>query len=66
MDYFTFVSLKQILIGDKQHFMISVKTVVYDNALYLQSKQFFDGVPYFIMKIFSDLKYEAFHLSVKV
>ena len=66
LDTFNFQSLKEQLISNTRNFMVMFKTIVYENALYLQSESFFDGIPYFVLKICSELKYEAFHLGVKV
>ena len=65
LDTFNFQSLKEELISNTRNFMVMFKTIVYENALYLQSESF-DGIPYFALKICSELKYEAFHLGVKV
>ena len=66
LDTFNFQSLKEELISNTRNFMVMFKTIVYENALYLQLESFFDGIPYFVLKICSELKYEAFHLGVKV
>ena len=66
LDTFNFQSLKEQLISNTRNFMVMFKTIVYENALYLQSESFFDGIPYFVLKICSELKYEAFHLGVYI
>ena len=42
------------------------KTFVKDDGLYLQSMSFSGGITVFLLKIYNDLRYETFHLGVKV
>ena len=54
------------LIHNFRQFHIPFHTLKYDDCLCLQSKSISDGIPLFLLKIYHDLRYETFHLGVKV
>ena len=66
LDMFTFEGMKEELINKSRKFLISFHTFEYDDCLCLQSKSLSDGIPVFLIKIYEDLRYETFHLGVKV
>ena len=66
LDEFTFASLKEALVEKNREFLIPFNVLVNGDALHLQSVKFFDGIPFFLIKIYENLRYETFHLGVKV
>ena len=66
LDDLTFETMKETLVNDSRQFLVPFKTLVNDDALYLQSVSFSDGVPFFVIKVYNNLRYETFHLGVKV
>ena len=66
LDVLTFEGMKDELIHNSRQFLIPFHTLKYDDCLCLQSTSFSDGIPVFLLKIYHDLRYETFHLGVKV
>lgn len=61
-----FEKLKDGLINKKRVMVVDYNAFVNQEAIYVQSKEFFEGLPEFLLKIKSNLDYEAFHMGVKV
>ena len=58
--------MKEALTNNSRQLFVPFKSLVNDDGLYLQSTLFSDGIPVFLIKIYNDLRYETFHLGVKV
>lgn len=65
-DQLTFHSLKEELRDNKRQFGIPFRCVMYDDSVVMLSDNYFEGIPYFMVKIFPDLKFETYHLGAKV
>ena len=65
-DQFTFESLKETLEKKNKEFTIPFRHLLYDQEVVLMSTQFFEGIPFFMIKIKDDLRFETYHLGAKV
>ena len=64
-DQFTFESLREALETNKE-FSIPFRHLLYDHEVVLMSTQFFEGIPYFMVRIKDDLRFETYHMGSKV
>ena len=62
----SFDDLKKEILEGKRKFVVSVIPYCYDDGLIIQSSEFEEGscIPRFLLKIFIDLTYNAFHCGV--
>ena len=67
-DRFDFEELKRVLSTEKDSrgFRVPFRASVYGNSVVLTSESYFEGIPYFMIKIFEDLTYDTYHLGSKV
>jgi len=64
-DKLTFQTLKVKLLESKTELRYPITSFLLDKVLYVQSMKLQHGVPLFILKIYEDLHYEAFHAGVQ-
>jgi hypothetical protein len=50
-DRFTFESLKDTLASNSKQFSLPSQNLLYDNSVTLLSNEFFEGIPYYMIKI---------------
>lgn len=64
-DVVSFCELKEKLLASERDLQVPVIAFMDADVLLLQSKQLMNGVPLFVVRIFSDQRFENFHLGVK-
>ena len=64
-DMFTFESLKTALLIDQKQLSLPTTIFIAAGVLLIQSLDFIHGVPKFLIKIFSNLRFESYHVGVK-
>ena len=65
-DQFTFESLRETLEKKNKEFAIPFRHLINDAEVVLMSTEFFEGIPFFMIKIKNDLKFETYYLGSKV
>ena len=66
LDQLSFVDLKNQVIPNKRVLPGQPTVFMNDGHLYIQSKSYFQGIPTFLVIVSDLLKFEAFHLGVRV
>ena len=66
MDRYDFQELKRVLSSDSKEFRVPFRALFYDNSVVLTSDSYFEGIPYFMVKISNDLTYDTYHMGSKV
>ena len=61
----TFHELKEGLLSNDHNFDYEVVSFVHEESLYCQSKDFYQGIPRFVLVIHKDLKFEAYNHGVR-
>ena len=64
-DQFTFESLRETLEKKDKEFAIPFRHIINDAEVVLMSTEFFEGIPFFMIKIKNDLKFETYYLGSK-
>ena len=65
MDNIDFLSLKDILINQKRKFDTTFSSFLIEDTLYVQSNNYTNGVPNFMLRIYDNLNFETFHHGFK-
>ena len=58
-DRFTFEDLKETLSSKSKQFSVPFQHLLYDSSITLLSNEFFEGIPYYMIKIKDDLCFET-------
>ena len=65
-DKVTFLGLQdELIIKRLDRFIVPVTVFMINDVLYIQSQQFYSGIPLFLVKIFKNLRFETFHFGVR-
>ena len=65
-DRLTFESMKETLVSNSKQFHVPFIHRIYGDSITFLSEEFFEGIPYFMVKIREDLRYETYHMGSKV
>ena len=65
LDNITYSSLKETLLNNKKSFAVRFTNFENNDALFVQSVEFCNGVPSFLLKIYESLKFETYHHGVR-
>lgn len=65
-DRFTFESLKETLASNTKQFSLPFQHLLYGDSITLLSNEFYEGIPYYMIKIKDDLRFDTYHLGSKV
>ena len=63
-DKVTFTSLKANLVKNQRESLVHLSCFIIEDALYVQSQQYLNGLPLFLVKIFKDLNFETYHCGI--
>ena len=63
-DKATFCDIKNKFINSSGH-KYPVKLFMVDGYIVIQSLQFFNGIPFFVIKIYENFTFETFHYGIK-
>ena len=65
MGNITYSSLKETLLNNKNSFAVRFTNFENNDALFVQSVEFCNGLPSFLFKIYESLKFETYHHGVR-
>ena len=65
LDKTTFPGLQNVMLANKRTFAAPVTSYMVDGILYIQSTEFVEGIPLFLVKIHDDLKFDTYHCGIK-
>ena len=67
-DRYDFDELRRVLSTEKDSkgFRVPFQALIYNDTVVLTSDAYFEGIPYFMVKISNDLTYDTYHLGAKV
>ena len=65
-DKLTFPLLQDELINKQfQRFVVAVTAYMSNDVVFIQSQEFHQGVPLFLVKLFNSLRFESYHMGVR-